>query len=67
EELEALGVRILRRKYAFKTREGFRLEELPIPKRVLETPTPAGPLEEGFLREALAEMRRLLEGEDGLA
>lgn len=67
EELEALGVRILRRKYAFKTREGFRLEELPIPKRALEAPTPAGSVEEGFLREALAELRRLLEGEDGLA
>ncbi len=67
EELEALGLQILRRKYAFKVREGFELEGLPIPKRVVEAPTPSGRVEEGFLRRALREMTRILEGKDGMA
>ncbi len=67
EELERLGIHILRRKYAFKRREGFDLAELSIPKRVLQTPTPSGRVEEDFLRRALGEMAKLLEGDDGMA
>ncbi|MGB9758009.1 MAG: aldehyde ferredoxin oxidoreductase N-terminal domain-containing protein [Candidatus Bipolaricaulaceae bacterium] len=67
EELENLGIQILRRKYAFKVREGFELEGLPIPQRAVEAPTPSGRVEEEFLRRALREMARLLEGEDGMA
>lgn len=66
-ELEKLGANILRRKYAFKKREGFDLQGLPIPKRALETPTPSGQVSEAFLRRALAEMEKLLEGDDGMA
>jgi aldehyde:ferredoxin oxidoreductase len=67
KELEELGVQILRRKYAFKVREGFDLTTLTIPKRAMETPTPLGQVEEEFLRRALGKMKRLLEGEDGMA
>lgn len=67
EELEDLGLRILRRKYAFKVREGFELQSLPIPKRATETETPSGRVAEEFLRRALGEVARLLEGEDGMA
>jgi aldehyde:ferredoxin oxidoreductase len=67
KELEELGVQILRRKYAFKVREGFDLTTLTIPKRAIETPTPLGQVEEEFLRRALGKMKRLLEGEDGMA
>jgi len=57
-----LGEEILRRKYAFKVREGFDLSSLRIPRRITETPTPFGLLSEEELRLALEEMERLLVG-----
>lgn len=63
-ELDDLGMEILRRKYAFKVREGFSLESLRVPKRAVETTTPSGPVSERFLRETLAAMEKLLRGED---
>jgi len=53
EALERLGTDTLRLKYAFKNREGFALDDLRIPKRILETPAPAGDFDESFLREAI--------------
>lgn len=53
EALTHLGAEILRQKYAFKEREGFVLEQVPLPARIWETPSPAGPFDEAFLREAL--------------
>lgn len=67
EELEKLGLQILRRKYAFKKREGFELVGVPIPARALQTPTPSGRVDEEFLRRALREMAKILEGENGMA
>ena len=67
EALTALGAQILRRKYAFKRREGFDLRAVALPARALQTPTPMGPVDEAFLRRALAAMAELLEGEHGLA
>ncbi|MGQ9699816.1 MAG: aldehyde ferredoxin oxidoreductase N-terminal domain-containing protein [Candidatus Bipolaricaulaceae bacterium] len=66
-ELESLGVKILRRKYEFKRREGFDPWKNPVPSRALETPTPMGRVGEEFLRRALREMVRLWEGKDGMA
>jgi len=54
DDLEQLGVEILRRKYSFKRREGFELSALRIPQRIMETPSPAGPFDETFLRRAIA-------------
>jgi aldehyde:ferredoxin oxidoreductase len=54
EELEALGQEILRAKHAFKTREGFDMAQLRLPRRIFETPAPAGPFDEDFMRRALA-------------
>jgi aldehyde:ferredoxin oxidoreductase len=51
--LTRLGKEILDKKHAFKAREGFDLQTIRIPARILETPTPLGSLDEGFLREAL--------------
>ena len=62
ESLEEFGKETLRRKYAFKVREGFDLKNLRIPRRITETPTPFGRLEEVELRSALEEMGRLLAG-----
>lgn len=61
--LARLGEDILRRKHAFKVREGFSLGALRIPGRVAETPTPHGTVDPDWLRQALAAMSRLLHGE----
>jgi aldehyde:ferredoxin oxidoreductase len=59
EDLVRLGTETLRRKYAFKMREGFDPAALRIPRRILETPSPLGLLEEEFLRRTIA---RFVEG-----
>ncbi|NPB09875.1 MAG: aldehyde ferredoxin oxidoreductase family protein [Thermodesulfobacteria bacterium] len=61
EDLKALGRKILRRKYAFKKARGFELTKLKIPRRILETVSPHGKLEEEFLRQGLAIYKSLLE------
>jgi aldehyde:ferredoxin oxidoreductase len=53
DDLNQLGVETLRRKYDFKVREGFDPAKLRIPRRILETPSPLGNLDEGFIREAI--------------
>ena len=62
EDLARIGEKILKNKYAFKKERGFALKKLRIPKRILETATPHGKLEESFLREALSAYEKLLEG-----
>jgi aldehyde:ferredoxin oxidoreductase len=54
DDLIRIGAETLRRKYAFKMREGFDAEGLRIPGRILETPTPLGRLDEAFMRQAVA-------------
>jgi aldehyde:ferredoxin oxidoreductase len=54
EDLARLGAETLHLKNAFKRREGFDLAQQPIPKRIFETPAPAGPIDEDFMRKALA-------------
>jgi aldehyde:ferredoxin oxidoreductase len=53
DALTDLGAEILRAKYAFKRREGFTLEDLRLPARIFETPSPAGPFDEALLRAAI--------------
>jgi len=53
DELTGFGARVLASKHAFKKREGFSPEDLPLPKRIFEVPTPLGNLSEDFLRKAL--------------
>ena len=53
EDLAELGAETLRRKHAFKEREGFDPARLRVPKRILETPTPLGDIDARFLSEAL--------------
>ncbi len=53
-DLDELGIDILRRKYTFKQREGFVAADLRIPRRILETSAPNGPFDESFIREAIA-------------
>jgi aldehyde:ferredoxin oxidoreductase len=53
DDLARLGQETLRRKQASKVREGFDLAQLRIPRRILETPSPLGAIDEAFLREVL--------------
>ena len=53
EKLYEIGREILREKYRFKIREGFNLREINIPKRIFETNTPLGMLDEKFMRETI--------------
>ncbi len=59
-KLGALGEEILRRKYAFKLREGFDPGKLHLPARITETPTPYGRLDPDYLGKAAAALVRLL-------
>jgi aldehyde:ferredoxin oxidoreductase len=53
EDLTRFGAEVLRRKYAFKQREGFDAAALRIPGRILETPTPMGKIDEEFMRQSI--------------
>ncbi len=53
-DLHAFGADTLHRKYAFKIREGFDPATMRIPKRIMETPSPAGPFDEELLRKVIA-------------
>ncbi|MCD6362643.1 MAG: aldehyde ferredoxin oxidoreductase family protein [Synergistetes bacterium] len=53
DDLREIGMEIHKAKYKFKIDNGFSLENIRIPGRILETPTPVGRLEEKAIREAL--------------
>ncbi len=63
EDLDRLGRTIHAEKYALKFRDGFSLENLRIPKRILQTVSPVRGWDEAFLRETIAEFGRLIEGQ----
>jgi aldehyde:ferredoxin oxidoreductase len=53
DDLERLGVETLRGKQAFKARQGFTFDQLRLPRRIFETPAPAGTFDESFMRQAI--------------
>lgn len=53
-DLKVLGADVLRRKHAYKRREGYDAAGEPVPRRIFETPSPAGPFDEAFFRDAVA-------------
>ena len=61
EDLIKLGRRILKAKYEFKVREGFNLEKIQIPHRILETPTPNGVLTEEFIQRTVKIFKEKME------
>ena len=61
DDLDRVGMEILREKNRFKAREGFKHEELRIPSRIFETDSPLGKLDEKAVRGAISEFYRLLE------
>ncbi|MCX8170169.1 MAG: aldehyde ferredoxin oxidoreductase family protein [Candidatus Methanomethyliaceae archaeon] len=62
-ELKIKGMKILKEKYKFKIREGFSFDNVRIPKRVLEIPTPQGLLREEDIRRGISEYKKLIEAE----
>jgi aldehyde:ferredoxin oxidoreductase len=60
EALDGIGMEILREKNRFKEREGFNAKELRIPRRIFETDSPLGKVDEKYLRESVEEFYRLL-------
>ncbi|WP_230741234.1 aldehyde ferredoxin oxidoreductase family protein [Methanooceanicella nereidis] len=58
EDLDRIGDEILREKNRFKVREGFSLDNVRIPKRIFETPTPLGQLDEAFIRKAVEHFKK---------
>ncbi len=61
EDLSRIGVETLKSKNAFKAREGFSHRYLRIPRRIIETETPLGTLDEEFIWEGIEEFFRLLQ------
>jgi aldehyde:ferredoxin oxidoreductase len=53
DDLARFAADTLHRKQAFKLREGFDPAALRIPRRILETATPMGTIDEGFMRRAI--------------
>ena len=45
----------------FKVREGFKMEELRIPQRIMETASPLGKIDEAFMRQAMAKFSQGLQ------
>ena len=53
ENLGDIGKTIHQEKYRFKFREGFSLDNMLIPERIFETPSPAGNLDKKFLQDTI--------------
>ena len=56
-QLNALGKEIHDNKYRFKLRQGFQPDNLRLPRRFLETSTPADQLDEKYFNETLASFK----------
>ena len=61
EDINRIGTEIYREKYRFKTKEGFSLDELRIPKRIFETSSPVGKFDETYIRRAIDRVKKILE------
>ena len=58
KELYELGKDVLKRKQAFKIREGFELKDVRIPRRILETVSPRGQIDEEYMHQTLEHMAK---------
>jgi len=61
DEIKKLGEDILRNKYEFKFREGFDFDELRIPKRIFQTHTPIGLINEVDIRKGIEKYKKLIQ------
>ncbi len=58
EDLDHIGEDIHRSKYRFKFREGFSLDDINLPNRILETNTPFGKLEETYIKSVVESFKK---------
>lgn len=58
DELMRIGKDIYAEKYRFKIREGFSFKNLRIPKRIFETPSSAGMIDERYLSSLIDSMEQ---------
>jgi aldehyde:ferredoxin oxidoreductase len=64
EDLDRIGLEILRNKFKFKLREGFDPKNLRVPHRILETETPLGLIDEAYLKKSVQQFFTLLQGDN---
>lgn len=64
ENLLSIGEVIHREKYRFKTREGFSLDNFRLPKRIFETSSSIGKLDEEFIRKTVEHVKNEIFEED---
>ncbi len=64
EDLDRMGLEILRNKFKFKLREGFDPKNHRVPHRILETETPLGLIDEAYLQKSVQRFFTLLQGEN---
>jgi len=60
EDLDYLGEAIHRDKYRFKFREGFSLENLEIPQRILDAVTPLGNLDKTYMQSVVKHYGKMI-------
>ena len=60
EELLKISEKIYNRKYEFKFREGFSLDNYRLPKRIFEVVTPTGMIDENYMREVIKEAKKII-------
>lgn len=53
EDLQRIGQEIHLAKHSFKLREGFSLDDLRLPRRILETASALGGLDESYIRQTI--------------
>jgi aldehyde:ferredoxin oxidoreductase len=66
DDLSRIGKDIHREKYRFKTREGFSLYDLRIPKRIFETVSPTGKIDQKFMTAVVEHVKELLTERDSI-
>jgi aldehyde:ferredoxin oxidoreductase len=52
-EINNISKIIYKEKFQFKLREGFSFDNLEMPKRIFETPSPSMPFDQNFIRDAI--------------
>jgi aldehyde:ferredoxin oxidoreductase len=62
DDLTRIGCEVHREKYRFKVKAGFDVDNLRIPARIFETPSPVPNLDEDYMRKALCHVKKLLWG-----
>ncbi|MCX8126312.1 MAG: aldehyde:ferredoxin oxidoreductase, partial [Dehalococcoidia bacterium] len=60
KDLKSIAGEIHREKYRFKIREGFSFEGLDVPRRVLDTATPLGRLDDEYIKSAVKHFAGLM-------